>query len=128
MKKKEWKSGHQDLMMKRCCDLPTVQCFPKMQSLLRENALWQSINFGSSEYYSDSRSDTLSSNSGGKCLSSKRSSGSTVSTEKVVEKVRIIFKAYNINPSLYDNLLNEFIDNLSSLGSSLNRNRRKVEI
>ena len=90
----------------------------------------RSNDSGSSNYQTNSMSSGSSHHSSGSsqtstCLNTKCIPVS--SAEKVVEKVRTIFKANSISSSLYDPLLNKVLDNLSSLGSSVTWNVNKVE-
>ena len=80
------------------------------------------------------RTDNMSSGSSQHSLGSSQTSSClntkcipVSSSEKVVEKVRFIFNANSISPSLYDPLLNKLLDNFSSIGASVTWNVDKVE-
>ena len=89
----------------------------------------RSNDSGSSSYQTASTtsesSQQTSSSENSKCLNTKCIAAS--SSVKVVEKVRTILKSTSISSSLYEPLLKQLIDNVSSLGASVTWNINKLE-
>ena len=122
-----WSSGSDDEEMMR----PTHGAMVAKDAKVNGRCFMaRSNDSGSSKYRTDSMSSGSSHHSSGSsqtstCLNTKCIPVS--SSEKVVEKVRTIFNANSISPSLYDPLLNKLLDNFSSLGASVTWNVDKVE-
>ena len=106
-----WSSGSDDEEMMR----PTHGAmFARDANVKGRCFMARSNDSENSSYRTDSMSSGSSQHSSGSsqnasCLNTKCIPVS--SSEKVVEKVRTIFNANSISPSLYDSLLNKLLDN-----------------
>ncbi|KAL4580202.1 hypothetical protein LXL04_016386 [Taraxacum kok-saghyz] len=119
-----WSSGSDDEEMLR----PTHGAmFARDAKVTGRCLMAKSNDSGSSSSSSKASQQTSSSSTSenSKCLNTKCIAAS--SSVKVVEKVRTIFKSSSISSSLYEPLLKQLLDNVSSLGASVTWNINRLE-
>ncbi|KAL4578457.1 hypothetical protein LXL04_014580 [Taraxacum kok-saghyz] len=121
-----WSSGSDDEEMLR----PTHGAmFARDAKVNGRCFMARSNDSGSSSYQTASTtsesSQQTSYSENSKCLNTKCIAAS--SSVKVVEKVRTILKTTSISSSLYEPLLKQLLDNVSSLGTSVTWNINKLE-